>query len=216
MNMELSRRYPDEPAGPFPEPPATFTDAEGRRLSIEALGTGDEVHESLTRMYTAFHPADRAQGIPPTGETQIRKWLSPLVENGVNAGVRLLSAEDADSNATGETDANSTLGDEPGGHPYVGHAVLVPDTDEPGSITDPADYEWELAIFVLQDYQGAGIGTELLAHLLGEASARGIDHVWLTVERWNGAAIRLYEQIGFETVGSESFDLEMSIRLDGA
>jgi len=37
--------------------------------------------------------------------------------------------------------------------------------------------------------------------------------VWLTVERWNHAAISLYEKVGFETTGVESFDLEMAIRI---
>ncbi|WP_247731214.1 GNAT family N-acetyltransferase [Halovivax limisalsi] len=192
--MQLTRRYPDEPADPFPAPPATFVDDEGRRMQVEALDSDAAVTDALTAMYDRFHPADRAQGIPPTGEDRIREWLAPLVDDGVNVGVRPVSSDDAP--------------------PYVGHAVLVPDTDDPEG-TDPGDHEWELAIFVLRAYQGAGVGTELLAHLLGEAETRGIEHVWLTVERWNSAAITLYERTGFETVGRESFDLEMAIRLDG-
>ena len=85
----------------------------------------------------------------------------------------------------------------------VGHAILVPDREE----------GYELAIFILAEYQGAGIGTELLSHLLGAGQAADVDRVWLTVERWNEAAIALYRKIGFETAGSESFELEMSIRL---
>jgi ribosomal protein S18 acetylase RimI-like enzyme len=85
----------------------------------------------------------------------------------------------------------------------VGHAILVPDRED----------GYELAIFILGEYQGAGIGTELLAHLLGAGQDAGVDRVWLTVERWNDAAIALYRKIGFETAGSESFELEMSIRL---
>jgi len=37
--------------------------------------------------------------------------------------------------------------------------------------------------------------------------------VWLTVERWNRAAVALYEDVGFERSGTESFELEMSLRL---
>jgi ribosomal protein S18 acetylase RimI-like enzyme len=85
----------------------------------------------------------------------------------------------------------------------VGHAILVPDRQD----------GYELAIFILDEYQGAGIGTELLAHLLGAGQDAGVDRVWLTVERWNDAAIALYRKIGFETAGSESFELEMAIRL---
>jgi GNAT superfamily N-acetyltransferase len=85
----------------------------------------------------------------------------------------------------------------------VGHAMLVPDDDG----------AYELAVFVLHDYQGAGIGTHLLEALLGYGQAEGIEKVWLTVERWNDAAISLYRKLGFETSDTESFELEMAIRL---
>ena len=85
----------------------------------------------------------------------------------------------------------------------AGHATLVPDNDA----------EHELAIFVLQAYQGAGIGTALVETLLGHGQAEGIGHVWLTVERWNEPAISLYEKVGFETSSAESFEIEMAIRL---
>jgi len=89
------------------------------------------------------------------------------------------------------------------GESVVGHSVLVPD--------DRGAYE--LAIFVLHEYQGARIGTELLRTLLGLGQADGVEKVWLTVERWNDPAVRLYRKVGFETVDAESFELEMTIRL---
>jgi len=85
----------------------------------------------------------------------------------------------------------------------VGHATLVPDTEG----------GYELAIFVHQDYQGAGIGTHLIRNLLGYGADEGVDKVWLTVERWNRPAVALYEKVGFEVIDSESFEIEMSIRL---
>jgi len=85
----------------------------------------------------------------------------------------------------------------------VGHAMLVP---------DPRD-TYELAIFVLGSYQSAGIGTELVRTLLGHAQAEGIERVWLNVERWNQPAIALYRTVGFEVCSTESFEMEMSIRL---
>ena len=85
----------------------------------------------------------------------------------------------------------------------VGHATLVPDRGD----------TYELAIFVIHTHQGAGIGTALLEHLLGHAQAEGIEKVWLTVERWNEPAIALYEKVGFDLSSSESFELEMAIRL---
>jgi len=85
----------------------------------------------------------------------------------------------------------------------VGHATLVPDRHG----------EHELAIFVLQPFQGAGIGTNLVETLLGLAQSWGLENVWLTVERWNDPAVALYKKVGFETTEAESFEIEMSIRL---
>lgn len=190
MTMNGPRVYPDESAGSFPSPPTDFTDAEGRSIEVQVLEEDDEDQvDALVEMYEAFDPADRAQGIPPTGERRIRDWLVPILAGGVN--VVALHGDDV-----------------------AGHATLVPDTDDPEAIDDYGDVEWELAIFVHQTYQQAGIGTRLLRNLLGYASDRGIECVWLTVERWNGPAITLYENVGFELCGSESFEQEMSIRLE--
>ena len=89
------------------------------------------------------------------------------------------------------------------GDEVAGHATLVPDGDA-----------YELAIFVHQTYQRAGIGTHLIRGLLGYGQSVGIQKVWLTVERWNRAAVSLYKKIGFETSNAESFELEMGLRLN--
>jgi GNAT superfamily N-acetyltransferase len=88
------------------------------------------------------------------------------------------------------------------GDTAAGHATLVPDGDA-----------YELAIFVLQAYQRSGIGTRLMYALLGYGSAEGVEKVWLTVERWNHPAVNLYQSVGFETSDTESFELEMAIRV---
>ena len=92
------------------------------------------------------------------------------------------------------------------GDEIVGHATLVPENGP--------ESPYELAIFVLQSHQGAGIGTALIESVLGHGVDQGISQVWLTVERWNRPAVGLYEKIGFETSDAESFELEMAIRLD--
>lgn len=71
------RRYPEEAAGPFPEPPIEMTDEAGRSIEIEAF---DGNREGLVGMYDEFDPAERAQGIPPVGEAAIRDWLEHLLE----------------------------------------------------------------------------------------------------------------------------------------
>lgn len=89
------------------------------------------------------------------------------------------------------------------GEDAVGHVMLVGD----------GEGAYELAIFVLQAYQGAHIGTELLKTALGLAEREGIEKVWLSVERWNTPAVSLYENIGFERTGNASFELQMALRL---
>ncbi|AFO57761.1 MULTISPECIES: GNAT family N-acetyltransferase [Natrinema] len=189
--MAGTRQYPDEPSGPFPSPPTTVEDRDGRSIEVRAAEsfTGETL-DDVVGMYTEFDPTDRAQGIPPTGEERIRTWLETIGDDSVNVVAR----HDGDA---------------------IAHAMLVPDTDDPSAIDHASDIEWELAIFVLQAYQRAGIGTVLLKNLLGHASDGGIERVWLTVERWNNPAITLYERVGFESTGTESFEQEMAIRLAG-
>lgn len=89
------------------------------------------------------------------------------------------------------------------GNSIIGHAMAVPDGHD----------AHELAIFVLQSHQGAGIGRILIEHLLGAAREAGVSRIWLTVERWNAPALALYRQVGFETVQADRFDLEMALAL---
>ncbi|MFD1563479.1 GNAT family N-acetyltransferase [Haloarchaeobius amylolyticus] len=187
--MVGSRQYPDEPSGPFPSPPTTVEDREGRSIEIRAPEAfADDALDDVVEMYVEFDPTDRAQGIPPTGEDRIRNWLETIAEDSVT----VVAYHDGDA---------------------IGHAMLVPDSDDPDAIAEKSGIEWELAIFVLQAYQQAGIGTILLENLLGHASDLGIRRVWLTVERWNNPAIALYERVGFESTGTESFEQEMAILL---
>jgi GNAT superfamily N-acetyltransferase len=172
----MTREYPDDVAGPYEAPPYEFEDREGRLIEVERHDAGIE---PLIRMYCSFDPEDRAQGIPPTNEEQIRTWLETLVE----------------------ADALNVVawhGEDP-----IGHAMLVPDNDR----------SFELAIFVLKEYQNAGIGTGLIEGLLGAGRENGVERVWLSVERWNEPATALYRKVGFRPTDDGSFELEMSARL---
>jgi len=174
----MIRRYPDDPVDSFPTPPRTITDREGRDIHVRR-GDGTD-RTALIEMYKRFDPADRAQGIPPSRETAIERWLENILDEDC---LNVVASNDGD---------------------LIGHATLVPDEQE----------GYELAIFVLSDYQAAGIGTELVETLLGLAQSEDLQRVWLTVERWNDPAIALYRKVGFETSNSERFELEMAIRLD--
>ena len=72
----------------------------------------------------------------------------------------------------------------------VGHVVFVPDGTD----------RHELAVFVHQDYQHAGIGTHLVRAGLGHAKREGVTYVWLSVEVWKRGAQKLYSNVGFSTV----------------
>jgi len=169
--------YPDETVGGFPTPPRMVTDAEGRTIDIRKA---DDSIEELVGMYLEFHAEDRAQGIPPTNEEDIRQWLS-------------IVASDEELNVIAYHEGDP-----------VGHVMLV--SDEEGA--------YELAIFVLQEYQGAHIGTELLRTALGGAAEEGVERVWLSVERWNRPAVSLYKKIGFQETGDDHFEKMMKLRLD--
>lgn len=58
----------------------------------------------------------------------------------------------------------------------------------------------ELTIGVQPGHRGAGIGTTLLECLLGEAAARSVPAISLSVEDGNRARA-LYERVGFRKVG---------------
>jgi ribosomal protein S18 acetylase RimI-like enzyme len=81
----------------------------------------------------------------------------------------------------------------------VGHVSFV-----------PAETGHELAIFVHQDYQNAGIGSHLLAAGLDHAREEAVQRVWLSVERRNRRAKRLYRRAGFSTVDPQGTVQRMS------
>lgn len=72
----------------------------------------------------------------------------------------------------------------------VGHVAFVPDGTD----------RHELAIFVHQNYQRAGIGTRLLGVGMGHADEQGVEYVWPTVEPWKRGAQNLYRRAGFTVV----------------
>lgn len=170
----------------FPEPPFEFETDDGSTVVVREYG-GER--RALKRMYDEFDPADRAQGIPPVRDDAIERWLDTV-----------LGEDDRDEiDDTGSVNAVAWSDGE-----AVGHATLVEDEGKDAH---------ELAIFVLQECQGDGVGSHLIRGVLALAHERGVRGVWLTVERWNHAAIRLYQKVGFEKTDQESFEIEMATRL---
>lgn len=89
------------------------------------------------------------------------------------------------------------------GERVVGQAVLV--EDGTGS--------HELAIFLHQDYHGAGIGTRLTEALLSYGRERGVTRVWLLVEGVNRPAVNLYHDVGFAVSDRVGSEVEMSLSM---
>lgn len=181
--MSSDRRYPAAVTDEFPRPPASFVDSEDRTIQVRRLGNGPPAVADEREAVAGMYEA-----FDPADRAQ---GIPPVERSAIDSWLdTVLNGECVNVLAWHDTSV-------------VGHGMLVPDQDEAS----------ELAIFVLQAYQNAGIGSRLIRCLLGAGRAAGLERVWLTVERWNGAAISLYKDVGFETVGTESFELEMALRL---
>jgi ribosomal protein S18 acetylase RimI-like enzyme len=71
----------------------------------------------------------------------------------------------------------------------------------------------ELAVAVVPNARGKGVGSALLSALLDRARADGYGALSLSVDRHNEGAIALYEQFGFGRVAetSDSFTLRVAL-----
>ena len=62
-------------------------------------------------------------------------------------------------------------------------------------------------IYASQEYQGRGVGKELMLATINEARRRGCDCVWLGVWEKNQKAIDFYKKWGFREVGTHLFSV---------
>jgi ribosomal protein S18 acetylase RimI-like enzyme len=84
-------------------------------------------------------------------------------------------------------------------HRVIGHTMLCP-LGQGGA---------EFAIFIHQDFRNQGIGSEFTRMTLQYGRARGLRHIWLTVEVNNFSAIRVYKKMGFQVSGTYYPEVEM-------
>jgi len=137
----------------------------------------------LLQMYLGLDQRCRSQGLPPQGAERLRTWLSRLTSEGFN-----LIAKD--------------------GAQVVGHANLMRDhADEASGL------QGELALFIHQDYQGAGLGTKLLTCLVALSAFKGYGKLWALVEEENRPVIALNRKLGFQTVTVSWGERQMELRL---
>ncbi|PTQ13219.1 GNAT family N-acetyltransferase [Sphingomonas oleivorans] len=88
----------------------------------------------------------------------------------------------------------------------VGQAWL--DFDRQGSLDCPRI--WAIRIF--PPFQGAGLGTRLMAEVEAVAAARGAWAVELGVEWDNEGARRFYRRLGYEPVGAEREEVRYTFK----
>jgi len=101
----------------------------------------------------------------------------------------------------------------------VGFAVLAPsDLPVPDSAPDEVEVK---RIYLLNRFQGSGLGRRLMTLAIDHARALGARRLLLGVYSENPAAIAFYRRLGFETIGHRPFtvgatvcdDYVMSLRL---
>lgn len=138
-------------------------------------------------LYLAVHQRDPAHPIPRSvlNEPRVRNYIE-----GFGSGVHDhgLVAE-AEGRVVGAAWARVLGGELPG----YGHI----DDSTP-----------ELALSVLPEYRGRGIGTRLIRSLLELLAGCGYGRVSLSVDRTNHA-VRLYTKLGFEVMADNDEDLLM-------
>lgn len=95
----------------------------------------------------------------------------------------------------------------------VGFALLTRGTSEPclEHVTNAIELQ---RLYVGIPYHGTGLGGRLQRETEAMAREQGFDHLWLGVWEENHKAIKVYEKLGFETVGSHDFDLGGDIQTD--
>lgn len=86
----------------------------------------------------------------------------------------------------------------------VGHVAVVPADEE-----SP-----ELVIFVHDEYQNRGIGTELMKQTIAYARESTHDRLTLSVATGNKPAITVYENLAFEVTETQRDELLMEMALD--
>lgn len=90
------------------------------------------------------------------------------------------------------------------GERIVGHVGVAP-----AAASDP-----QLVAFVLDGYQGRGVGTELVKHAVASAADRGHAALTLDVSKGNRPAIAVYQNVGFEVTEEDAAELAMGLALD--
>jgi ribosomal protein S18 acetylase RimI-like enzyme len=80
-------------------------------------------------------------------------------------------------------------------------------------INDSDSLELE-RIYILRDFQGMGLGKDLLEHAISVANEGGKKYIWLGVWEHNERAKRFYQKNGFYRIGEHSFVVGDDVQID--
>lgn len=154
------------------------------------LANQDDLQFLIEMLYEASH----TRGVPPTEEELNDPQVSGYLDGWVRTGDCGLIAVDASGDPQGAAWYRLFSADAPG-YGFV-------DERTP-----------ELAIAVVADARGKGIGSQLLAGLKKVARAQGHEKLSLRVEPGNLRARLLYAKVGFREVRSSEDTLVMTVAL---
>jgi acetyltransferase len=76
----------------------------------------------------------------------------------------------------------------------------------------PGRNEAEFAMLVIDEYQGEGIGTELLRRLVEVGKNEGLDRITADILPQNRAMQRVCEKLGFNLVREEGRDMVTAVK----
>jgi GNAT superfamily N-acetyltransferase len=104
------------------------------------------------------------------------------------------------------------------GHRHVAYVALTPDGTKAVGVVRyvRASYEvlvGEVAIGVADNWQGHGLGVQLLRHIIEHARLAGLDSLSGTTLRENSGGARLMQAVGFSVVGGSGCYREHLMRL---
>ena len=84
-----------------------------------------------------------------------------------------------------------------------------------GVVPNPEQAALQISKFyLLKDARGRGHGREVISQITKLAESRGMARLYLTVNKYNSAAISAYKKLGFTISGAMVMDIEGGFKMD--
>lgn len=99
------------------------------------------------------------------------------------------------------------------GTDLIGYSMVVPTSA--GAPQLPGRTPMELRrIYVDPQWHGAGVAAALMTDAVHRAASLGFDCLWLGTNKGNDRAIAFYRKMGFEVMGTRTFQVGCSVECD--